>query len=396
MEQRPLEHGDLVRLGELVGVTPKTLSSWRRRGGEEGRPGRPRHSASARAKARAKIAPVWATLPAGHDGWRTTCALLARQEVRVPTRLVQATVRELKRERRERVQARILAHREQVVVLARDAVWGQDETHLMRDEQGAVHALTVRETLVPRTLGLSIGPPAKGTDVVRLLEHTAKERGGYPLVLMADNGSINRNAHVERLLEREQVIVLWNLPHTPQHNARTERGIGDLKRASGLARAATRGADPSQVPVCTREPGVARTRTALRDSLAAAWLCLDVLTPRCALGGRTPYELDSQAPRADDLVCRARFYQELRLELERIALGPGNARARRMAQRDATWRALQRYGLVTRTRGGRLVPAFKPEGVSSSPQSRYSSGAENRASSALAGRSLSRGSRSQT
>jgi len=84
----------------------------------------------------------------------------------------------------------------------------------------------------------------------------------YPLVVMADNGSINRNEHVQRLLEREQVIVLWNLPHTPQHNARTERGIGDLKRASGLARATARVADPSQVPVCTREPGVARTRMA--------------------------------------------------------------------------------------------------------------------------------------
>jgi hypothetical protein len=364
LKKHRLRHGEQKRLAAQIGTSVRTLRRWSDLGDEDARPGRPAHTSKERERARAAIEPVWRELPAGHDGWRTVCACLRRAGIEVAVRLVQELVRELKEERAERERARIEARREHVEVHVRDAVWGLDEAHLGQDEEGDARALLVREHCVPCTLGLSVGGPVRGADVLRLLAVTAASRGGWPLVLMLDNGAANREARVQARLAAERVTVLWNLPRTPEHNARTERGIGDLKRASGLAGPAARWADATQGQVLRSQPGVPRTRMALCERLASAWWTLDACTPRWALGGWTPLELDSLAMRADDLVCRARFYEDVREELERIALGNANARARRMAERDAIWRALQRYGLVTRTRGGRLVPAFKADRIS--------------------------------
>jgi hypothetical protein len=160
-----------------------------------------------------------------------------------------------------------------------------------------------------------------------------------------------------------EVILLFNLPHTPQHNPRAERTNGDLKRAIGLEHVAARGADPLQGHVCITEAGVLSTRAELAARLAAAWHALDVHTPRASLENLTPRELDRIAPRAQDRVCRARFYREVCEEHERIARLPCNARERRKLVREATWCALERYGLVERTRGGLPVRAFKTEGI---------------------------------
>jgi transposase InsO family protein len=258
------------------------------------------------------------------------------------------------KEAQERRQARIEGNRVHVEVLAGDALWAIDQTHLCRDEQGEVKALAVRECLSGRTLGLSIGPPAQGLDVVRLLERVAEQRGGWPFVIQADNGSENKNAEVAACLKRARVIALWNEPRTPQHNPRAERGFGDFKLALRIdkgSRRSTHGTmEPGNQGMCVR--------------LLYAWHALDAQTPRARLDGLTPVELDRIAQRADDRARRDRFYIEVRESLRRIALAPQNPRARRKAEREAIWNALQRHGLVTRTRGGCLVPTAKAEGIS--------------------------------
>jgi hypothetical protein len=111
-------------------------------------------------------------------------------------------------------------------------------------------------------------------------------------------------------------------------------------------------------------PGVLDTDTSLCVRLFAAWGRLSAETPRPELGGLTPAELDRIAPQADDLACRARFYTEVCSELERIAHAPQGARARRKQQREKIWNAMQRYNLVTRTRGGTPVPTVNSERIS--------------------------------
>jgi hypothetical protein len=344
-------HGDQAELARLIGKSTRTLCSWKGRGGKTGRPGRPRHTAEKRAALRREIEPRWRELPRGHDGWRTVCACLAREGIDAPTGLVQEIVHELKAERAERRRRRIEENRVHIEVLVRDALWSADQTHLGRDEHGAIKGLVVRECYVPRTLALSVGPPACGTDVIRLLEHAAEERGTWPFVVQLDNGSENKYAWMEACMRDRHVTVLWNEPRTPEHNARAERTIGSLKRASGLDMRAT---DDARAP---------RSRSSVSARLSLAWRELDHMTPRAALDGCTPAEVDRIAPRAEDVACRARFHEELSRELQRITLEPGSARDRRKRAREATWRTLERFGLVLRTRGGCLVPTGKPEGV---------------------------------
>lgn len=338
-----LQHGELTTLARYLGESTRTLRTWKARAGESRPPGHPAHSAAARARALAECERVWGELPRGHDGWRSVSAVLEREGVQVAVRLVQASMRELKRCARERERERIEERRVHVEVLARDALWTLDQTHVLRDADGELKALAVRESMVPRTLGLSIGPPACGRDVVRLLKRTAEERGGWPFVIQVDNGRENKNAEVEECLREVRVIALWNEPHTPQHNPRGERGFCDLKMASDL--------DVPLLAAITRKDACAR--------LLHAWARLDRDTPRYALHGLTPVELDRIAPRAEDLANRDRFYAEVCLELERIALEPNSARARCKLAREAIWRALERHSLVNRTRGGCPIPTVK-------------------------------------
>lgn len=349
-----LRHGEHVVLARLLGVSTRTLRNWRDREGRTCSPGRPPHDAEMRARVRAQIERVWPLLPRGHHGWRSVCEMLLRDGVNVPTRLVQSSVRALKREGREHAQARIEANRVHVEVLARDALWALDQTHLLRDDSGEVKVVAVRECLAPRTLGLSIGSPACGADVVRLLQHVAEQRGAWPLVIQMDNGPENKNPDVDACLRRARVVALWNEPHTPQHNPRAERGFGDLKLAVGMETGGPLRSDP--VPAPTRDGVCAR--------LLRAWHALDADTPRASLSGLTPAELDRIALPAEDRVRRARFYAEVCEELQRAALAPINARARRKAEREAIWCALEKYGLVKRTRGGCSVPTLKGEGIS--------------------------------
>ena len=352
LKEHPLTHGELTELSKLIGRSTRTLRNWKRRDGLRCRPGKRPHSAESKLQARSWIEPLWKELPRGHDGWRTVSACLERDGIGVATRLVQASVRELKAERDVREAERIEKERVHVEVLARDAVWCADQTQLGRDSRGKVTGLLVRDALCSRTLAVSVGPPATSRDLVRLLEHAAQERGAWPFVLQLDNGSENKNALVEERLRIEHVLVQWNEPRTPQHNPRAERTIGDLKRASGLPECleeralSTRGRVEHFAPVAT-------TRMSVCMRVRAAWRVLDERTPRAALAGLTPLELDRIAHRAEDRACRARFHRELCGELERIALDSESKRDRRRKEREAIWCALERHGLVKRTRGGR-------------------------------------------
>ena len=363
LAQHRLRRGEQRALARLLEKSVRTMRTWQRQAGKTGLPGRPRHSAEAREKARAQTERVRRTLVCGQDGWRSVSSELEREGVVVPVRLIQESLRALKAEQRQRVRARIEEQRVHVEVLARDALWALDQTQVLRDEHGLLESLVVRECLVPHTLGLSIGPPACGADVVGLLERAAEERGSWPFVVQMDNGPENKNAEVQACLREARVIALWNEPRTLEHNARAERTIGSLKRASGLGTQRSGGADATQGPVCTRQPGVSSTRTSLCARLLAAWERLEH-APRAQLDGLSPAELDRIAPGAEDHASRARFYTEVCEELRKIALAPNKPRARRKEEREAIWCALERHGLVTRTRGGRPIPTLKAEAVS--------------------------------
>lgn len=356
-----LQHGELTVLARVLGKSTRTLREWKRRAGASGLPGRPAHDADARRAAREHTARAWSELVPGHNGWRTVRDCLERERLVVPVRLVQASLHDLKAESAARERVRIRLRREHVEVQARDAVWNLDQTQLLPELTSQV----VRDNLTPAALGASIGPPASGLDTVRLMKATAAERGAIPFVLQMDNGPENNNVSMEEWTKRNRVIVLWNVPHTPQHNPRSERGHASWKTALGLpSRWRRRDQHHDREPDARASTPLHTPRSSLIVRLLHAWQTLDARTPRAELHGLTPVELDSIAPRAEDLACRARFYNEVCEELLRVALSAEKPRARRKLEREVIWCALERYGLVTRTRGGRPIPTVKAEGVS--------------------------------
>ena len=67
-------------------------------------------------------------------------------------------------------------------MLARDALWSQDGTHLGREQGVAAEAQPVRDAASTRVLTMHVGCAASGEEVAGILERTAAERGGWPLV----------------------------------------------------------------------------------------------------------------------------------------------------------------------------------------------------------------------
>lgn len=263
--------------------------------------------------------------------------------------LLREALRELKREGRRKERKRRAAHRHTVGVHAADALWADDETHLGRAPDGAeVKGKVLRDPASRYTLDLAAGRPARGPDVIAALERTAEERGGYPLVYVSDNGPCFVDEGVERFLWSHHIVHLRNVPGTPEHNCWAERAIGELKGESGLGRGVVLAGG---APEGLRRLEEARGR-------------LDRLRPRKCLGWRTPEAVDRELPRAYDLVDRRVFYETALRAVERAVHGIQNPRARRRAEREAIFRTLQLFGLVTRYRGGREIPLENEEAFS--------------------------------
>jgi transposase InsO family protein len=267
----------------------------------------------------------------------------------LPRHLLREALRDIKKGQRRRDHERRASRRHTVVVHCADTIWSDDETHLGRDKDGTeVRGKVLREVACRRSIDLAVGGPAKACDVLRALQRTAEERGGYPLVYSSDNGSPFVAEEVEDFLRRHRIVHLRNVVRTPEHNTWAEKAIGELKAESGLGKG-----------VLLLE-GAVEGRARLHEARRR----LDELRPRKCLGWRTPLAMDTVLPRAYNQVDRDDFYEAACRAVERAVHGIDNPRARRRAEREAIFRTLHVFGLVTRYRGGREIPIENAEGLS--------------------------------
>ena len=256
---------------------------------------------------------------------------------RVPQWLVRECLRRIKLLHRARRRAHLVEHRLSVEVRARDVMWSMDGTHLARLEGGGkLEAQVVRETTTPRILAVEIGTPARGEDVVAILERVAEERGGVPLVLATDNGSIYTRKDVEDWLAEHGVVHLLSLPRTPQHNAWVERTNGELKAETGLGRGVV-------------VPGA----RGIAELVETARCRLDHVRLRARLGFRTAAAADRELTGWYNLTTRERFLATLCRRIGEALQGLESDRAQRKAHREAIYASLEELELVRRTRGGR-------------------------------------------
>lgn len=339
--------GGVKLLAQSLKVSERTLWGWKRLSllpeAERPKLGRPRLPEEVRARMRSMVIAVSDVL-----GWHVSGRAIHRAIDKVVSLgLVEEARRVVlaeraRQERKESEQGRV-----HVEVLARDALWSLDATHLGRDRRdGEVKAELVRDVASTKTKGLSVGPPPNSREVVLLLESVRQETKSCPLVLVSDNGPENQG-EVDRWCEQHGVMRLWNLPRTPQHNPWVEHGNGEIKTATGLGKG-------------KRIPSVGLAAAAILVALDQ----IDGATPRPSRGDRTAREAYEELPAADALVDRAEFAREAHCAITEAVQGCRTARERRLAERKALLATLERYGLVKQTRGRVPQPDGKPERLS--------------------------------
>lgn len=333
------------RLADALDVTAHWLRALRRRieRGEEPSPerGRPRHAQEERARVRALVERELECQ--GAVGWRRVLAGIERREGErtVSTMLVQQETAAAKRKARAGARRAIGRARVGHEVLARDAVWAQDATHLGRVPTGEkVEAELATDCATTRTVIASAGLPASGDDVVALLERARAERGGLPLVWQSDGGGANRSDVVTRYLAAERVIHLLSRPHVPTDNPVAEAKNRELKEEAGLSSGAR-----------LRDAADAARR------LSAALERVDAGRLRATRGYRTAEELDREMPCAHEVADRRAFYDDARSALEAAVLGLTDAKQIRKAQQDTIWRTLEEHHLARTHVGLRRLPS---------------------------------------
>lgn len=329
---------------EVLGVSASWARTQRRRA-ERGevarRPGRPSFEPEACARVRALVEAERAVQ--GRDaGWRPILQGVRRVDPKVSRLLVERELEGLKRAQRAAEEREEAQKRKSLEVLARDAVWGEDTTHLGRLEDGTkVEGEVVKDLATRETVGLAVGGVPKAQDAMALLQETAEERGGWPLVWMADPGPINRDLDLVEMLRQERVVHLLSRVHTPEDNAATEHQHREIKGEAGLGKgvqleALSEAAQRAERARCTLDEG----------------------RLRATLGWRTAAQAGREAPRADALVDRETFYRAACEAIEAAVHGLECPRDVAHARREAVFATLERFGLAERHVGPR--PRVRP------------------------------------
>jgi transposase InsO family protein len=330
-------------LAQRLEVSERTLRNWEGGAEAEVKPlGRPAVSPSRRFQARLKVARE--LRKQGWVGWRPVLAMVRSS---VSTRLVQKSVSELKKRHAQRRQKWLLSRREHVDVLSPNVIWAQDATHLGRIGRTAVQAEVVKDRATLGYVEVAVGPVARAEEVLWMLE--GQKRGqGLPLVWATDNGSPYRDHRVADFLRREKVVHLFSRPRLPQDNAAAEKGIRELKEEARLGKG---------VKLSNMEEAA--------QKLASSWEILDNRRPRGSKGYRTAAELEALLPCWNEKVERGVFFEQACEAKEKAVKGGGTAREKRQAERQAVYETLEKFQLITRTRGGKpfkLVPK-RPEDI---------------------------------
>lgn len=333
------------KLAEAFGVTAHWIRKQRRRlerGEAPKKKGRPRLAAEERARVRALVLDQFERQ--GIVGWRDALEGVRKvetgREKPTSTMLVQQETAALKAQVRTNRRRVLEEVREGHEVLARDAVWAQDATHVGRLVDGEkVEAEVATDRATTRTVIAAVGRPASGEELREHLERAKADRGALPFVWQSDAGSANLSEILGTYLAAEQVIHLRSRVHMPTDNPAAEHKNRELKEESGLGKG---------VRLRDAREAAARLDPAKRR--------LDEGRLRASRGWKTAAELDRDLPRADALVARAVFHAEACSAMREAVLGLSDEQEIRKAEQDAIWRTLERHGLARRHVGLRRTP----------------------------------------
>jgi len=322
--------GDRGWAAALLGLNRRTLNRWQGKVGLE-QVGRPSHSQEEIDLARPVVLSILRTI-----GYRAGKGTMELKLPEMPRRVMEPALRVLKAEHAREEAQRIISARVHVTVLVQGVLLTQDSTHIGNQGHRRVWAEVNKDAATTTGMANGDGRPLTGDAMLEHLEYLWSQ-GLLPLVLGTDNGSAYTDHRVALCLRKWQVIHLFSLPHTPQHNGRAECGIGEGKALAGLGKGV-------QLPDAAL--GVQRLDDALQ-TLNRHW-------PRQTKGGLTAAQLVQKLPHWQSITKRCTFYEAAYSNILTARAKPGCNQ--RLETREAIFRTLEQFGLILRTRGDRKGP----------------------------------------
>lgn len=267
-----------------------------------------------------KIARQWKRQ--GGPGYRPIVKALPGIRVRV----VKMIIAELKRRKKQRqdlirkkVRVRVRVNRPGAVVTMDGATAKKGADYIVYRDRGSVS-----------TNADECGGVLNAQNTVNVL-NGLKSQGRLPLVMCTDNGSPFCAQVVEDFMSNNFIVHLKSLPRVPQQNGSCENAVGEFKAL-------------------------------INDGYSPKKACeiLNERRKRRTLNYWTSNEFDKKyfQPYTDD--ARAQFFYAAKDAIRVAQLGTKSVYEKKKAEREAIFKTLESFSIITRTRGNRPL-ASGPE-----------------------------------
>ena len=306
---RSAPRGKRKLVAEVLGVSDRTLRSWRRLGDETKKRGRKPKPKSLTEKK--MILQEW--YKQGKPGWRPTASALPGIRVRV----IQETIAAAKKRQRRRAMEKTKKLRVSIEVKKVGTVAAMDGATVRKGEDLVI----VRDRGSLAVQVKACHGPLRSTDTLEVLQKM-KAEDRLPIMLCTDNGSPFCSRVVKDFLEKHHVIHLRSLPYVPQHNGSCENAVMDVKRQ-------------------------------LNDGKSIDQTCeiLNKCLRRRRLGWKTAHESEVLNFSPNNAEKRIEIYEAAKLAIKEALLGMNSGYEKRKAEREAILSTMERFELITRTRG---------------------------------------------
>lgn len=308
LERAP--RGSQKTITDALGVSDRTLRNWKKSCGVKKRRGRKQLRSEFMEVL--KIVREWDRQ--GRPGARPVIKALPGVRVR----LVRVVVMEMKLRIRRRARKHRARARVTVTVKEVGAVVAMDGATVRKGEDFIVY----RDRGSLSVNAQACHGPLCSLNTLETLQKL-KDENRLPLVLCTDNGSPFCSFTVRSFLDDNKIIHLRSLPHVAPQNGSAENAVKEFKEQVHAGKSA------------------AQSCKTLNES-----------RKRGKLNWITSSKIDSEFFIPYNKNKRSEFYESAKLAINQAVLGTKSGRERRKAEREAIFVTLERFELITRTRGG--------------------------------------------
>ena len=305
------EYGHQIIVAQALKRTPRTLRLWKAKAQKKikKKSGRPRQKVNPKEKL--IIEKEWERQ--GYPGSRPVIQALPKVRVRV----VREVIKDLKSKRKKRRDKTIKAVRKSIRVKEAGTVLAMDGTTKKRGDDYLIY----RDRGSLSVNAEKCGGPLRTHNILRVLTKLKSEKK-LPLVYCTDNGAPLCSKAIESFLEKNYIIHLKNLPHTPQHNGSCENAVREFKELFS---------EILDLKVVTQTLNTNRMRASLN------W--------------QTSCEFEKSNTKTFTPKERMKFYANTKANIKNALIGINNAKEKRLREREEILKTMENFSLITITRG---------------------------------------------